>query len=132
MIWQTAGQQFLVQGNLYPVYLSLSVNRVQLPDGSLIHSAYEYFHLSADGSVLKWYREPWTSTLEDCLYVMNIHSVIGRSLYEFSWTECYGRAPALEEKVCLRDLQPVPLNRLPLDGGRIVEEFHLRRAGSQY
>jgi hypothetical protein len=36
--------------------------------------------------------------------VINIHAVIQRSLYEFFWTECYGRKPERAETLrgCLR------------------------------
>lgn len=124
MSWQISEHEFLIRGWSYPIYLSLSVNRVHLPHGTLINSANEYFRVSADGSVLEWYRGPSTSTLEDCLYVINIHSVVQTSLVKFFWTECYGREGRLEEKLCLHHLEPVAEEALPFDSAQIVEGFH--------
>ena len=124
MSWRISEQEFLIEGRSYPVYLSLSVNRVKLPDGTLINSAHEYFRVSADGSILQWYRSPSSSTLEECLYVINIHAVLQMSLYEFSWTECYGHTPELEQRIYLRGLVPVTQNELPFDPTWVVEGFH--------
>lgn len=127
MAWQISKGEFLIRGRSYPIYLSLSVNRVKLPDGALINSANEYFRVSADGEVLEWYDGPVSSTLEECLYVINIHCVMQSSLYAFTWTECYGREAELGEKICLHGLEPVAEEGLPFDATRVVEEFHLGR-----
>lgn len=129
MLWRISDREFLVQGRSYPIYLSLSVNRVRLPDGTFIDSAQEYFRVATDGRVLEWYQGPSTSTLEDCLYVINIHAVLQSSLYEFFWTECYGREGEMPEKVCLRGLAPVPGTAVPFDAGEIVEAFHHKQSG---
>ncbi len=84
MSWRISEPEFLIKGRSYPIYLSLSINRVKLPDGTLINSAHEFFRVAADGDILKWYHGPSTSTLEECLYVINIRSVVQTSLYEFS------------------------------------------------
>lgn len=131
MAWQISEQEFLIRGRSYPIYLSLSVNRVSLPDGTLINSAHEYFRVSRDGGILEWYRGPWTSTLEECLYVINIHSVLQSTLYEFFWTECYRREAELREEVQLQDLKPVTEGALPFDPAEVVERFHLHRPGRQ-
>lgn len=128
MSWRISEQQFLIMGRSYPIYLSLSVNKVRLPDGTLIDSAHEYFRVSADGSVLKWYRGPSTSTLEDCLYVINIYSVEQTALMEFFWTECYGREAKLEKQVCLSNLEPIQEVHLPFDAARVVDQFHIQQA----
>jgi len=128
MSWRISERELLVRGRSYHITLSLSINRVKLPDGNLINSAHEYFRVSADGGVLEWYSGPSTSTLEEYLYVSNIHSVLQTSLYKFIWTECYGREAELGEKVYLRDLEPVGENVLPFDPTQVVEGFHIRRA----
>ena len=127
MSWRISEREFLIRGRSCPIYLSLSINRVKLPDGNLINSAHEYFRVSADGGVLEWYSGPSTSTLEECLYVINIHSVVQTSLYKFFWTECYDREAELGEKICLRDLEPVAEKVLPFDPTQVVEGFHIRR-----
>ena len=129
MFWQISEREFLIRGLSYPIYLSLSSNTVNLPDGTLINSAHEYFRVSAEGSVLEWYSGPSSSTLEECLYVMNIHSVLQTALYEFFWTECYGRQAERREKICLDDLRPAVEAVLPFDPIQVVEGFHLQRAG---
>src|SRR5688572_1402703 len=128
MSWQISEKEFLIRGQSFPIYLSLSVNRVNLPDGTLINSAYEHFSVSADGDLLEWYCGSSTSTFEECLYVINIHSVIQESPFRFFWTECYGREERLEEKICLRDLKPIADDRLPFDAAQVVERFHVRPA----
>ena len=129
MSWRISEKEFLIRGRSYPLYLSLSVNRVKLPDGSLIDSTHEYFRVSAEADVLEWYRGPWTSTLEECLYVTDMHFVLQTSLYKFFWTECYGRAPGLQQTICLRDLEPIVEEVLPFDPMYVVEEFHLMTYG---
>jgi hypothetical protein len=79
--------------------------------------------------VLEWYRGPSTSTLEDCLYVINIHSIQQTSLYKFFWTKCYRRPGEIQEAICLQDLEPVMENGLPFDPSQIVEDFHRRYSG---
>jgi hypothetical protein len=125
MSWQISEKEFLIMGRSYPIALSLSVNRVKLPGGTLVDSANEYFRVSADGGILEWYRGPSTSTLEDCLYVINIHAVVQTSLVKFFWTECYGREGQLEEKICLHHLKLVAEEALPFDPVQIVEGFHV-------
>jgi len=124
MAWQIAKEEFLIRGRSYPVYLSLSVNRVRLPDNSYINTAHEYFRVSSEGEILERYNEPSTSTLEDCLYVINIHVVLRSSLYECFWTECYGRPGQLEAKILLQNLEAVTEHSLPFDPGNVVEQFH--------
>lgn len=126
MAWLISRQEFLIQGRSYPIHLSLGINRVALPDGSLIDSANEYFRVAVDGSVLEWYRGPSTSTLEDCLYVINIHCILQTTLYKFFWTEYYRRPGEIQETICLRGLEPVIENGLLFDPSQIVEDFHGR------
>src|SRR5215208_2987606 len=127
MAWRISEHEFLIQGRSFPIFLSLSVNRVSLPDGSQINAANEYFRVSAAGDLLEWYRGPSSSTLEECLYVINIHVVIQTLLYELFWTECYGRAPERVETMRLRDLDFVADPVLPFDPVRAVEGFHASR-----
>jgi hypothetical protein len=130
MAWSISKHEFLIKGRSYPIYLSLSVNSVALPDGSHIDSANEYFRVSSDGSLLEWYRGPSTSTLEDCLYVINIHCILQTTLYKFFWTECYRRPGEIQETTCLRGLEPITENGLPFDPSQIVEDFHGRYPGN--
>lgn len=129
MSWRVSEREFLIRGRSYPICLSLSVNRVKLPDGTLINSANEYFKVSAGGEVLERYRDPWTCSVEDYLYVSGIHVVMGSSLYRFFWTEHFGHEGELEGKVCLRDLEPVAEGALPFDAAQVVEEFHRHQVG---
>jgi hypothetical protein len=127
MSWRVSEQEFLIRGMSYHIYLSLSVNRVELPDGSLINSANEYFRVSAGGEVLSRYGEPRSSSVEDYLYVSGIHVVMRSSLYKFLWIERFGHDSKLEGEVCLRDLEPVAAEALPFDAAQVVEEFHRRQ-----
>jgi hypothetical protein len=124
MAWRISEHEFLIQGRSFPIFLSLSVNRLSLPDGSQIEASHEYFRVSGSGNVLEWYRGSSTSTLEECLYVINIHAVIQRSLYEFFWTECYGRKPERAETLRLRNLELVANPDLPFDPVQVVKGFH--------
>lgn len=124
MYWQVSAQEYLIAGRTYPIILSLSVNRVRLPDNSSIHSAQEYFRVSGNGDILEHYKAPFTSTLEDCLYVIDIHVVLRSSLYEFFWTECYGRPGELEAKILLPSIKTLTEELLPFDPGETVERFH--------
>lgn len=123
MTWQTPQGEFLIRGRACPIYLSLSVYRVRLPDGTLINSAHEYFRVSAAGQVLAWYRPSSSSALEDCLYAADIHVVLDATLYTFLWIECYGREGELDERSRLPGLCPIPPEELPFDAPRLVETF---------
>ena len=128
MSWRISEEEFLVSGRSYPIYLSLSTNRVALPDGTFINAANEYFRVSAEGVILEWYTGPFTSTLEECLYVIDIYCVLQLSLYKIDWTECYGRPPARQKQVCIQDLAPILEDMLPFNPVRVIQEFHQRRA----
>lgn len=127
MYWRISPQEFLISGRTYPIRLSLSVNRVRLPDNTLIESAKEYFRVATHGEILEHYKAPFTSTLEDCLYVIDIHAVIRSSLYEFFWTECYGRPGELEARVRLQNLVETTEKSLPFLPDELVEKFHLQQ-----
>jgi hypothetical protein len=124
MLWRISDREFFVQGRSYPIYLSLSVNRLKPPDGTLIRSAHEYFRVSAKSSVLEWDQASSTSTLGDCLYVINIHDVLQSSLYEFFWTECCSCAREMHEKACRPGLAPVTDTSLPFDPDQTPEAYH--------
>ena len=128
MYWQISAQEFLIAGRTYPIHLSLSVNRVRLPDNTSIDSAEEYFRVSKHGQVLEHYKAPFTSTLEDCLYVIDIHAVLRASLYEFFWTECYGRPGELEAKILLQNLQAAKEESLPFHPSEVVAGFHRQQS----
>ena len=127
MYWQVSSQEYLIAGRSYPIYLSMSVNRVRLPDDALIDSAKEFFRVSENGDILQHYKPPFTSTLEDCLYVIDIHAVLRSSLYEFFWTECYGRPGHLEAKIVLQNLEAVMEELLPFNPAEVIERFHLHQ-----
>jgi hypothetical protein len=129
MSWRISEREFLIRGKSYHIYLSLSVNRVRLPDGTLINSANEYFRVSAGGEVLQRYGDPLTCSVEDYLYVSGIHAVVQSSLYKFLWIERFGHDSKLEGEVCLRGLEPVAEGVLPFDAAQVVEGFHERRGG---
>ena len=129
MSWRISEQEFLIRGRSYHLYLSLSVNRVKLPDGTLINSANEYFRVSAGGEVLMRYGDPWSSSVEDYLYVSGIHAVVQSSLYKFLWIERFGHDSKLEGEGCLRGLEPVAEGVLPFDAAQVVEGFHGRNGG---
>ena len=87
MIWQIRDGHFLVEGNRYPIYLSGSGYGVPLPDGNEIRDAAEFFEFTESGRLVKKYGPPFTSTLEEFLYVTDIHVVIVDALYKFFWIE---------------------------------------------
>ena len=129
MSWRISEREFLIRGKSYPICLSLSVNRVRLPDGTLINSANEYFRVSSGGEVLERYGDPLSCSVEDYLYVSGIHVVMQSSLYKFLWIERFGHYGKLEEKVCLRGLEPVAAEVLPFDAAQVVEGFHEHGGG---
>lgn len=113
MIWRTFDGDWLVQGRSHRIQLSLSRNRVLLPDGSQIRDACEYFRIGPDGSLLQHYRGPQTSTVDDELYVFDIHVVIGDTLHRCSWIEHFRDGDELRDRVCLTGLAPASLDSLP-------------------
>src|ERR1043165_10178234 len=106
MFWRISEREFLIRGKSYHIYLSLSVNRVRLPDGTLMQSGNEYFRVSAGGEVLMRYGDPWSSSVEDYLYVSGIHAVVQSSLYKFLWIEGFGYDSKLGGEGCIRGVAP--------------------------
>jgi hypothetical protein len=86
MIWITPQGHFLIQGEVYPIYLSLSGQGITLPTGEVIHAAPAYVEMTPDGDIVHTYSGPLTSTLDDYLYVSNIHVVLGSG-----YIACCGR-----------------------------------------
>ncbi len=80
----------MIEGRHFPIYLSGSGYGVKLPDGREIKTAAEYFEVSESGWLVKTFSRPNTSTLEDDLFVQNIHVVEGSELVRFSVTENAG------------------------------------------
>src|SRR5262245_49802181 len=128
MAWRISDNEFLICGRSYPIHLSLSVNTVTLPDGARVKAASEFFRVSGTGEVLARYREPPTSPLEDDMYVVDIHCVVGGSLYRCWWVEHFGGEGELEAQVCLTDLTAVEDSDVPFEEARIIEGFHARHA----
>jgi hypothetical protein len=106
MIWTTARGHYLIQGKMHPIYLSMGGQGIRLPTGTIIHDAADYREVTRTDSVVATYSGPLTSTLDDYLYVSNIHVVIGSTLYQFFYSENADGDSRLREIVLLRDLTP--------------------------
>jgi hypothetical protein len=106
-IWKTREGNLLLEGEVHPIYLAVSGQGIRLPNGAVIHEAAEYFEITASGALVTEFSGPWTSTLEDDLYVSGIHVVIENALYRFFYSMRGWREPTLEQKLCLRDLVPL-------------------------
>ena len=124
MAWRTSNAEYLIYGRSYPIYLAASTDRVQLPDGTLFNSASEYFQVSASGEVLEYYGGPWTTTIEDWLYVSGIHVVLGSELYECYWAQRCFKEGELRQQVLLQDLEAIPTYAVPFSPPDVVEHFH--------
>jgi hypothetical protein len=106
-MWKTRDGHFLLEGETHPIYLAMSGLGVRLPNGGVIHEAAEYFETTDSGTVITKFSAPWTSTLEDDLYVSGIHVIIEDALYRFFYSARGPREPTLEQTLCLRDLIPL-------------------------
>lgn len=113
MIWRTSDGAWLVQGRSHRIQLGLSRNRVRLPDGSLIRESSEYVRIGPDGALLQRYPGPRTSTVDDDLYVFDIHVVLGDALHRCTWIENFRDGDELRDSVCFSGLEPVTRDRLP-------------------
>jgi hypothetical protein len=130
MAWRISEDELLIRGRRYPIALSLSVNRVRLPDGALVDSANEFFRVTPSGDVLEWFGGPWTTTLEEFLTVSAIHCVVDSTLFSCVWKERFGHPGTLEACVRLGGLEPVSDDELAFVAVHVVDEFHRRRAGA--
>jgi hypothetical protein len=106
MIWTTAQGHRLIQGEMHPIYLSISGQGITLPTGAVIHAAAEYREVTPAGAVVATYSGPLSCALDDYLYVCNIHVVIGDALYRFFYRETTEGDTRLQETVLLRGLRP--------------------------
>ena len=127
MAWRNSNGNYLIYGRKYPIYLAASSDRVRLPDGTFINAANEYFEVSPREKVLKHYGSPWTTTLEDTLYVCGIHVVIASALYEFTWSQRSFREGELTQQVRLEDLEAIPTYALPFSAPDVIKAFHFWR-----
>jgi hypothetical protein len=106
-MWKTREGNLLLEGEVHPIYLAVSGQGVRLPNGAVIHEAAEYFEITESGALVTKFSGPWTSTLEDDLYVSGIHVVIENALYRFFYNQRGWREPTLEQKLCLPGLIPL-------------------------
>lgn len=106
MIWTTAQGHVLIEGEAHPIYLSVSGQGIRLPTGAVIHAAADYREVTRTGEVVATYSGPLSCTLDDYLYVCNIHVVMGTVLSCFLYAENGAGDSKLEETVLLRDLTP--------------------------
>jgi hypothetical protein len=88
------------------MYLSTSDQGIRLPTGAVIHTAADYREVTRTGDAVATYSGPLSCTLDDYLYVCNIHVVISTALYQFFYTETADGDTRLRETVLLRDLTP--------------------------
>ena len=119
MIWTIPEGRFLVQGESHPIYLAVSGQGITLPTGEVIHSAHVFYEITASGEVVKRYAEPFTSCLDDYLYVTNIHVVIGSELHELFFADNL-ETQRLEDKALLKYLTAYKDGALPFDVDRVV------------
>jgi hypothetical protein len=120
MYWRTVEGNFLLEGVSRPILLSSSANVVELPNGMQITTASEYFCVSRAGEILVKYSSPWTSTLEDELYVIDIHVVLGSNLYKYFYTERLWHGSRIDGEVLLRDLVAIGRHQLPFDPSQTI------------
>jgi hypothetical protein len=123
MPWRIGTTDYLLAGESYPILLSMSGNDVQLSDGTCINSAREYFRVSADGEVHERYCGPWTTTLEDELYVSDIHIVSGSTFRRIFYIERLWRERRVEETILHDGLTPVQPVELPFDAKGIIRRY---------
>ncbi len=124
--WRISEEEYLLQGRSHRIHLSLSVNRVLLPGGERINSANEYLRVSGSGDVLEWFRGPRTSTLEEYLYVSDIHCVLDATLRRFFWTERHGCEEEILAKTLIERLVVVSESEVPFNPIRIIEDHEQR------
>lgn len=113
MIWRIPGGEWLIQGRSFTIQLGLSRNRVRLPDGSLVRESCEYFRTGPDGGLLQRYPGPQTSTVDDDLYVFDIHVVLDGALHRCTWIENFRDGDELRDRVCLSGLMSATIGELP-------------------
>ncbi|HVK05059.1 MAG TPA: hypothetical protein VM490_16400 [Armatimonadaceae bacterium] len=104
-VWTTADGHLLWEGEPVPIY---SHSPVRLPDGTLIDAARPYVEKTEAGTVVREYGAPFSSTLEELLYVSGIHVVLGDRLFRFGWEEKVGPTfrTRLSQAIVLRGLVP--------------------------
>lgn len=113
MVWRIPGGDWLVRGRSSTIQLSLSRNRVRLPDGSLVRESCEYFRVGPDGALLQRYPGPQTSTVDDDLYAFDIHVVLDGALHRCTWIENFRDGDELRDRVCLTGLEAAAVGVLP-------------------
>lgn len=120
MAWRTPQGDWLIEGRSHPIQLGLAVSRVHLPDGRLVRASSEFLRCDDDGALLQHYRGPVTSTVDDDLYVFDIHVVIDGRLLRCTWIENYRDGDELRSVVRLEGLQEVADDALPFAAGSVI------------
>lgn len=104
----------MLEGRHFPIHLSGSGYGVKLRDGREITTAAEYFEVSESGRLVKTFSRPNTTTLEDDLFVQNIHVVVGSELVRFFVTE-NAQNTSVNPAQIIRGLVAIGDDELPFD-----------------
>jgi hypothetical protein len=111
-IWTTPDGHLLWEGEKHTLNSACPIQRT---NGEIIEESAEYYKATEAGDIVTMYSAPMTSSLEDDLYVVNIHLVIESTLYRFLWRERYGGDTELNTEIEIVGLVPFARTTLPFD-----------------
>ncbi len=125
MCWRLPDGQYLVAGAAEPLPVSWNM---ALPSGEVILSASKYYVVTPAGAVTRVYDAPWTSSVEDTLYVGPLHRVVGGQLTYCYWKDVYSHdGPELMHcNVVLSDLVPCAKDEVPFDVTKVIALHELK------
>jgi hypothetical protein len=124
-IWKTPDGHLLWEGQRHTLH---SVCPIQRTNGEILEESAEYYKATEAGDIVTVYSAPLTSSLEDDLYVVNIHLVIESTLYRFMWRERYGGDTELNTEIEIGGLVPFAGTTLPFDPAPAIEAHQRRMA----
>ena len=105
MKWKTKKETYLIQIKKVPIEFTSS--SVGLTNGERFNESAVYLEKTSSGKIITRYGEPTSFSLEDELFIDNIHLVIGDSLYRFYLHQQYPFKPIQKVSLLLFGLQPL-------------------------
>jgi hypothetical protein len=120
--WKLPNGHYLIEGApaLFPTSY---VSSICLPDGDILHQASPYYVVTDEGRLIATYGTPHAYSLEDVLYVYDLHAVTHGQLCRFLWQEQWGKeAQTTIVAVLLTGFTECAVHDLPLTLKNFVSE----------
>ena len=119
--WKLPDGHYLLEGaeQHWPVNTPSSI---RLPNGEVLSHATEFRVVTREGKLVTTYPPPRAYSLEDTLYIYDIHVVSGGQLYRYFWQQPWRYEEMIEAQCVLTGLVECAADALPFDPARTLSK----------